>query len=142
MQGLQRKVVHAALYEALAIVSVTAALAALGKGSVAHVGVLALLTSVVALLWNMAFNTLFEAWEARQALKGRTLRRRIAHAIGFEGGLVVLVVPLISWWMAMGLWEALLLDLGLVLYFLVYTLVFNWGFDRLFGLPASARALS
>ena len=30
------------------------------------------------------------------------------------------------------------MDLGLMLFFLVYTFVFNWGFDRGFGLPASA----
>lgn len=140
MQGLQRKVVHAVLFEALAIVSVTAALSGVGEGGAAHASVLAVLTSVVALLWNMVYNTLFEAWESRQARLGRGLARRVAHAVGFEAGLVVLVVPLISWWMDMGLWQALLLDLGLVLYFLLYTLVFNWAFDRVFGLPAAARA--
>ena len=31
-----------------------------------------------------------------------------------------------------------MLDLGLLLFFLVYTFVFNWVFDRVFGLPASA----
>jgi uncharacterized membrane protein len=30
------------------------------------------------------------------------------------------------------------MDLGLVVFFLVYTFVFNWAFDRAFGLPASA----
>ncbi|MCB2034668.1 MAG: hypothetical protein KDF57_15680, partial [Ottowia sp.] len=36
------------------------------------------------------------------------------------------------------LWQALLMDLGLLVFFLVYTYVFTWVFDRLFGLPASA----
>ena len=30
------------------------------------------------------------------------------------------------------------MDLGLVVFFLVYTFVFNWSFDAVFGLPASA----
>ena len=30
------------------------------------------------------------------------------------------------------------MDLGLIVFFLCYTFVFNWVFDRLFGLPASA----
>ena len=34
--------------------------------------------------------------------------------------------------------QAFVLDLGLLLFFLVYTFVFNWTFDRIFGLPASA----
>ena len=42
-------------------------------------------TSVIAVVWNLLFNTLFEAWESRQARRGRSLARRIAHAVGFEG---------------------------------------------------------
>ena len=95
-------------------------------------------TSAIAVLWNLVFNTLFEAWEARQPVKGRSVQRRIAHAIGFEGGLVLFLVPLIAWWLDTSLWHALVMDLGLVVFFLVYTFVFNWGFDRVFGLPASA----
>ena len=34
--------------------------------------------------------------------------------------------------------QALVMDLGLVVFFLCYTFVFNWGFDQVFGLPASA----
>ena len=34
------------------------------------------------------------------------------------------------------------MDLGLVVFFLCYTFVFNWAFDRVFGLPASAMAAS
>ena len=73
-------------------------------------------------------------------MKGRSVARRVAHAIGFEGGLVVILVPLVAWWLKVSLWHALLMDLGLVVFFLVYTFVFNWVFDRVFGLPASAMA--
>ena len=39
------------------------------------------------------------------------------------------------------LWQALILDLGLIVFFLVYAFLFNLAFDRVFGLPASAQAL-
>lgn len=32
--------------------------------------------------------------------------------------------------------------LALIVFFLCYTFVFNWAFDRVFGLPASAMAAS
>ncbi len=64
--------------------------------------------------------------------------RRVAHAIGFEGGLALIMVPFMAWWMGITLWQALVLDVGLLLFFLVYTFVFAWVFDRLFGLPAAA----
>ncbi len=39
----------------------------------------------------------------------------------------------------MSLWDALVMDLGLVVFFLVYTFVFNWAFDcRASAVPASA----
>lgn len=97
-----------------------------------HSGMLAVVASVI---WNLIFNALFERWESRQAV-----RRRIAHAIGFEGGLIALLVPMFAWGLGVTLWQALVIDLGLVLSFLVYTFVFNWGFDRVFGLPRSAQA--
>ena len=37
--------------------------------------------------------------------------------------------------------EALVMDLGLVLFFLVYTVVVNWAVDRVVGLPASAAPI-
>src|SRR5690606_4507417 len=80
----------------------------------------------------------FEAWERRQTVKGRSVRRRIAHAIGFEGGLVLSIVPFFAWWLEVSLWEAFVMDLGFILFFLVYTFVFAWCFDKVFGLPASA----
>jgi len=51
----------------------------------------------------------------------------------------VFLVPMLAWRLGIPLWQAFLYDLGLLLFFLVYTYVFTWGFDRVFGLPASAR---
>ncbi len=135
MQGPLRKVVHATLYEAIAIVVVAAFMLLVTDHGLASATGLSVATSVVATLWNMAFNTLFERWERQQPSQVRTVQRRVAHAIGFEGGLVLMTVPMIAWWMNMGWWPALLADLVLVAFFLVYTFVFNWMFDRIFGLP-------
>lgn len=139
MQGPQRKIFHATLYELIAIVAVTLAMRWFFDKGMSEGGGLAVSTSLVALVWNMVFNTLFETWERRQASRERPLQRRMAHAVGFEGGLVVMTVPLIAWWLEMDWWQALLTDLGLVVFFLFYTFVFNWLFDHVFGLPDLAR---
>jgi uncharacterized membrane protein len=138
MQGIQRKVVYVALYEGFAILFASVGLAAMSGAGAGTSTALATASSVIAVLWNLMFNSLFEAWEARQAVRGRSLQRRIAHAIGFEGGLAAVLVPLFAWWLGIGLWEALVFDAALLLFFLVYTFGFNWAFDRVFGLPASA----
>ncbi|MBS0317775.1 MAG: PACE efflux transporter, partial [Proteobacteria bacterium] len=121
MQGLKRKVVYVTLYEAIAIAVASLGLAAMSGSSAAHSSVVAALSSAIAIVWNMVFNHLFEAWESRQAVRGRSLRRRIAHAAGFEGGLILMLVPLFAWWLGTTLWAALVMDLGLVVFFLVYS---------------------
>ena len=39
----------------------------------------------------------------------RGVARRIAHALGFEAGLVVMLVPLFAWWLGVSLWQAFVL---------------------------------
>lgn len=139
MQGIKRKVVYITLYEFIAITMSTAGLALLSGAQMGHASVAAVAASAIAVVWNLVYNTLFERWEARQARRGRSVWRRVAHAIGFEAGLVITLVPLFAWWLDISLWQAFVLDLGLIVFFLVYTFVFNLAFDKIFGLPASAQ---
>jgi len=140
MQGIKRKVIYATLFELIAVALTSSLLMLLAGHDAGHAGVAAVASSLIALMWNMVYNTVFEAWEARQATRGRSWMRRAAHAAGFEGGLVVMLVPLFAWWLGISLWEALVLDLWLVVFFMVYTFLFSLAFDRIFGLPASAQA--
>ena len=38
-------------------------------------------------------------------------------------------VPLIAWWLQVSLMQALILDLGVLLFFLPYTYVYHWVYD-------------
>lgn len=138
LQGARRRLIYVTLYEAVAIAVVTLALLWVTGEGLASSGGLAVGSSAIAVAWNLAFNGLFERWEARQGVRGRSVSRRVAHAIGFEGGLLLWLVPFFAWWLGVSLWQALVLDIGFLLFFLVYTYVFAWTFDWLFGLPAAA----
>ena len=126
------------LYEAVAIALAGWGLMVMSGKSPFDSGTLAIATSVVAVVWNLVFNTYFERWEARQGTTGRSVKRRVLHAVCFEIGLVAMLVPLIAWWFGVSLWRALVMDMALVIFFLVYTFVFNWAFDAVFGLPVAA----
>jgi uncharacterized membrane protein len=139
MNPRTRRVVQAVLYEAVAVAFVGPALGLLFSQSIGSTVALAILMSTVALVWGYAFNSLFERWEARQETKGRSLLRRIAHGLGFEGGLVAVLVPVMAAWLQPSLLQAFLADLGVLAFFLVYAIAFNWAFDAIFGLPESAR---
>ena len=96
LRGRRRRVIYVALYELIAIAAATAGLALVAGQSAGHSGVVAVAASAIAIVWNIVFNRAFERWEAHQSVKGRSVRRRIAHAIGFEGGLVFILVPLFA----------------------------------------------
>lgn len=138
LQGPWRRVIYVGLYETIAIIVSSGMFMALGQNA-GHSGAMAVAASTIAIIWNVTFNTLFEKWEASQTVKGRSIARRVAHALGFEGGLAFILIPLMAWWFSVSLWEATLMEAGLLVFFLVYTYAFNWSFDRIFGLPASAQ---
>lgn len=138
MSPITRRVRQAVLYEVIAIAFVGPALSrAFHKPQTSTFG-LAVVLSTIGLTWNYAFNWLFERWESRQAVRGRSFARRIAHGAGFEGGLVVILLPVMSLWLDISPAAAFLANLELLVFFFVYAVVFTWGFDRVFGLPASA----
>ncbi len=133
-----RRVVQALLYEVFAVAFVSPMLSfAFDEPPASSLG-LAIVLSAIALAWNYVFNALFERWESRQVVHGRSPARRLAHGIGFEGGLAVILIPVMALWLRISLLAAFLANLGLLAFFFVYAIVFTWAFDRVFGLPQSA----
>lgn len=130
---------QAVLYEVGAILFVGPVLAWLFEEPVGSSLALAAVLSSIALAWNYVFNGLFEGWESRQADRRRTLARRVLHGAGFEFGLVLMLVPVMASWLGTTWLQAFLANLGLMLFFFAYAVAFTWAFDRVFGLPASAR---
>lgn len=139
MTPARRKIVYAVSFETLGTLVASVAVTLMSDASAGSSLVLSALTATIALCWSFVFNTVFEAWEARQPVKGRSLRRRTVHALMFEGGLVLICIPVMAWWLQVGYLEALAYEAGLIALFIAYTYAFTWGFDRIFGLPASAR---
>lgn len=139
MTPTARRILQAALYEGIAIAVVTPTLMLAFSHPPGSAFLLSALMSSIALTWNYLFNLVFERWETRQVVKGRSLARRIAHGVGFEGGLALILLPVMAYWLEVSLWEAFVADVGLLAFFFVYTVAFTWVFDKIFGLPLSAQ---
>jgi uncharacterized membrane protein len=138
MSPLNRRILQAVLYEVFAIAFVGPVLSfAFDEPQTSALG-LAVVLSTIALTWNYVFNWIFEKWESRQVVRGRSFARRLAHGAGFEGGLAVILVPVMALWLDISLAAAFVANLGLLVFFFLYAIVFTWAFDRVFGLPASA----
>lgn len=129
-RSLRERIGHSLAFEGIAVLICAPAMAWFMGKPLLQLGVLTLMFSTVAMLWNMLFNYLFDRAQSRLGFE-RGLRARAIHALLFEGGLVVMLVPLAAWWLSISLLEALLLDIGLILFFLPYTMAFNWIYDVL-----------
>jgi len=135
------RVFHALVFEILATLICTPLFSWLLGVPLLHMGALAIMFALVAMGWNMVFNALFERIEHRYRL-ARTVAVRVVHACLFEGGLVVMLVPLGAWWLGVSLWEAFVLDIGIMLFFLPYTFFYNLAYDHLRARWMARRALA
>lgn len=129
-KSLLERIGHAIAYELIAILFCAPLFAWIMHKPVEQMGVLNIAIAAIAMSWNMLFNALYDRLVLRFTLT-KTLTVRILHGIAFEGGLTVLVVPVAAWWLQISLWSALLLDIGILLFFLPYTVAFNWVYDAL-----------
>jgi uncharacterized membrane protein len=98
-----------------------------------ELGWLAVLMSLIATWWNYHFNQWFDRYYL--APLGRTYKtrqERIYHAVGFECGLLIVILPLTAWYLNISLWNALVLDLGFMLFYLIYGYFYHWLYDVVF----------
>jgi len=128
-KSIKERAFHALLFELIGVVLFAPGLAWLFGQSLGRMGAMTVMISTIAMLWNMVFNAGFDRLRARLGF-ALNLKMRALHALAFETGLVFAVVPLAAWWLSISLWEAFLLDIGLLLLFLPYTLLFNIGYDK------------
>jgi uncharacterized membrane protein len=135
----RRKVVYAISYEVIGLLLSALVLAGLAESQFSTGLTVSVIMAIIALIWNYLFNTAFEAWERRQPRRGRPFALRCLHAGLFELGLTLQTVPVLMWVLDLGPWQALIYDIALTLCYAVYTFVFTWAFDRIFGLPHSAK---
>lgn len=96
-------------------------------------GILGAVGATMATVWNYVFNLAFDHGLIHLTGSTRkTLRVRFVHAISFEFGLMLAFLPVIAWWMGIGLVEALIVDVAFVVFYLVYAFVFTWCYDTVF----------
>ncbi|MHC8357932.1 multidrug/biocide efflux PACE transporter [Pseudomonas sp. LB3P81] len=129
-KSITERIFQAIGFELLAIVICTPLLAWIMDKPMLDMGVVTVVIAALALAWNVVFNGIFDRLLERFDLV-RNAWLRVVHALLFEGGLVAVGVPLIAWWLKVSLWQAFLLDIGVLLFFLPYTYVYHWAYDVL-----------
>ncbi len=129
-KSLKERAMHALLFEMIGVLLFAPGLAWVLGQSLGKMGAMTVMISTVAMLWNMLFNAGFDRLRARYGF-AMSLTVRALHAVAFEAGLIVVVVPMAAWWLSISLLEAFWLDIALLLLFLPYTMAFNWTYDKI-----------
>ncbi|WMC10076.1 PACE efflux transporter [Oceanimonas pelagia] len=136
MRTTKDRLRHTLGFELLGLVIFTP-LASLVFGFEFHLmGVLAVAGSLIATVWNYLYNLLFD--HAMLRLRGdvrKTTLIRVLHALLFEGGLLLLFLPMIAWYLGISLWEAFVMDIAMAAFYLVYAFFYNLAYDRVFPVP-------
>ena len=127
-KSITERIFQAVGFELLAVLICTPLLAWIMDKPMFDMGVVTMAMAALALAWNVVFNGQFDRVLKHYEI-AHTAWVRMAHALLFEGGLVALGVPLIAWWLKISFWEAFLLDIGVLLFFLPYTYIYHWVYD-------------
>lgn len=127
---LTERVIHAVSFEGLATLILAPTAAWLMQRSVVEMGGLSILLATLAMIWNLIYNAVFDRlWPVSRVV--RTLRVRALHAIGFESGFIIIGVTAVALILGVSLIQAFMLEIGFMLFFLPYTMLFNWLWDTL-----------
>ncbi|EBJ2612874.1 Na(+)-translocating NADH-quinone reductase subunit E [Salmonella enterica subsp. enterica] len=129
-RSLPERIFHAVCFEGIATAILAPTTAWLMQRSVLEMGGLTILLATTAMIWNIIYNALFDRlWPAHQVR--RTAKVRALHALGFESGFIVIGVSIVAWVLNVSLLQAFTLEIGFFLFFLPYTMLYNWAYDVL-----------
>lgn len=89
---------------------------------------LALAMSLIAMAWNYVYNYGYDKIFGADRTK-RTKKTRVLHGLGFELGLMTVTLPVLIWVLKLDFLTVLIIDIGLVIFFVLYAIGFNWAYD-------------
>ncbi|EQA1624822.1 PACE efflux transporter [Enterobacter asburiae] len=129
-KSFKERIFHAVVFEVTANVIIALSLACLMNVSVLQSGSLSIISAFSATAWNFVFNKLFDTLQKKYQFQ-RTFLVRAIHAVCFEAGLIITLIPLAMVMLNLTVTEAFFVEVSLVLFFLPYTILFNWLYDYL-----------
>lgn len=128
--SVKERILHSILFECFALLIMMLGASLFTRHDPAMVGGVGFVLSLIAMVWNYLYNLLFDQLFGHDRI-ARPLKMRAGHALGFELGLLVVTIPLLMWVLQLDFWTVLILDLGVVAFFLVYAMLFNWAYDHI-----------
>ncbi|GLS42731.1 PACE efflux transporter [Methylobacterium brachythecii] len=140
MRTIRDRVRHALMFEIVGLAIFTPGSAILLGQPVEHMGVIGIVSATTATLWNFIYNMIFDRILLRwKGTVEKNIMTRLVHTGLFEAGLVTLLIPFIAWYLGISLQEAIVIDLGIVIFYLFYAFSFNFLYDWVFPIALQAK---
>ena len=140
MRSFPDRVRHAVCFELLGLILVIPIGSRVFGFHIGDIGVIAVASATIAMIWTFVFNLGFD--RAMLRLRGdthKTPRIRVLHAVAFEAGLLMLLLPMIAWYLGIGLVQAFVMDVSFAVFYMVYAFGYNWAYDLIFPVSEKGR---
>jgi uncharacterized membrane protein len=137
MRSTRDRIRHAILFEVLGLALIIPLGTMLFGLHPSAMGMIGVGSALVATAWNYVYNLGFD--HAMQRFAGHTrksLLLRVAHAVMFEAGLLVILLPPIAWYLGISFTQAFVMDLAIAAFYVTYAFGFNLAYDRVFPLQS------
>ena len=133
MRTHRDRIRHAVGFEIIALILSIPIMSFFFSFDIKDIGVIAIVGSIMATIWNYGFNIIFDKGMVRfKRSTFKTPAIRVLHVLLFESGLLMLYLPMVAWYLGISLWQALIMDASLVGFYLAYNFSYNWAYDKMF----------
>ncbi len=116
------------LFEVFALIMMAGLATYITGNGAGEMAGLALAMSLIAMAWNYVYNYGYDKIFGADRTK-RTKKTRVLHGLGFELGLMTVTLPVLMWVLKLDFLTVLIMDIGLVIFFVLYAIGFNWAYD-------------
>lgn len=126
----KERMLHMVLFELVALVLMAGLATYITGHGAGEMAGLALAISLIAMAWNYVYNYGYDKIYGTDRSK-RTMKTRVLHGLGFELGLMTVTLPVLMWVLQLDFLTVLIMDIGLVIFFVLYAIAFNWAYDSI-----------
>lgn len=142
IRSLRERLLQTVCFELGGVVVATPIYMIVTGNTAAEGAVLVIALAIVVMVWSPLHNSIFDILEwrlLRRVASDRPHGWRIVHAMSHEVTSLVVTVPAILMLTDHTLLEAVLLDIGLTVIYIVYAYLFHVIYDRLRPVPQGAK---
>ncbi|WOT04211.1 PACE efflux transporter [Shewanella youngdeokensis] len=139
--SIVERIFHSVLLEVLAVTFSVIGLAIFTDHKIEALSGTMIVIATIAMVWNYIYNWFFDQFAKGDKLS-RSFGLRIMHVTLFEVGLLVITIPVMAYLLAVSLWQAFIMDIGVTIFITIYVFIYNLVYDHVRAYVIQRRSQS